>query len=370
LAFKALATYLGKAVNQKMRVAVVMNGDKKVYSESVAFSKNLADNYLFIGPLSGVVNYSIELYKPLPYLIKNQLSNEKKLSIQREFVDANGYQVDLQNLEQGSKIYSKLTLSNYINIDNLVINQRVPACMEIVNTRISQSKNRAFKDVNLNLEYKDIRDDRVLYFLSVNKKSTREKIPGSNQTKLVVKQNKTIIYTPLIATTLGECKLPAVITEAMYDSRISDYAKESQEIVVKTKEQIAKAPTRAMATSDEVKSLVRDFYLLEASNAAPREFLEYFHFPIKKHFNKEGMGQYDLLENKDRYNKEWKRKSYDIKDIQILQEDSSTQRFKVRIVFAYTLDNGRKKLRGVSKHLLTLQERNGKLAIESIEVAK
>lgn len=370
LAFRAIATYLGEAIQKDMGVNIIINGEKESYDKTTAFTRKMLGDRIVIDPFSGVVNYTVELFKPLPHPIKNRLSQQKKLSISREFIDIDGDQVNLKNLEQGSKIYSKVTLGNMASIDNIVLNERIPACMDIVNTRISKSNSSPFKDVNLDLDYKDIRDDRVLHFLSVDKKTKREKIPGSNKTRVVILQNKTVIYTPLIATTLGECHLPAVSVEAMYDSRINDYAKQTETVIVKTKQEISQQPQTGYPPRDEVKELVREFYMLEASNADPQDFLKYFHFPVKHYFSRDNVSKSYILKNKEQYNGEWAKKSYSIQDIQIVSEDSTLHNYQVKIIFKYTLDNGHKKLRGTSKHLLTITEKDSKLGIDGIEIAR
>ncbi len=238
MAFKAMSAYLGKAVHDKMKVALRLNGETTEYQSNVAFTKDLSENHIEIKPLSGVVNYSIEAYKPLPRALKNRLSTQKKLSLKREFIDAEGKVIDLKNLEQGSKIYSKIIVANYPKMENVVLSQRIPACMDIVNTRISKSKNTPFKDVNLQLDYKDIRDDRVLHFMRLDEDKRSEVIPGTKKRKYTLMQRQTVIYTPLIVTTIGECHLPAVTIEMMYDSRVNDYVKETETIIVKSKEEV------------------------------------------------------------------------------------------------------------------------------------
>ena len=46
-------------------------------------------------------------------------------------------------------------------------------------------------------------------------------------------QNVGTIYTPLMVTSKGECRLPTVITEAMYDTRVGDYAKVGESVMIK-----------------------------------------------------------------------------------------------------------------------------------------
>ncbi len=367
LAFKALSSYLGRPLNEKMRVALHINADKEVYQKPTTLTQKLSSNHITIEPLEGVVNYSIEIYKHLPYPIKNLLTDKKSISIKQEFIDSNGYLIDLTNIAQGSEIYSKITIENMKDIDNLVLNQRIPACFDIVNSRINSSKVQKFADKNLYLDHKDIRDDRVLYFFGVDGKTKREVVSQRPyRTVSVAVPEYTTIYTPLIATTIGECNLPALTIEAMYDSRIKDYAKPTQKVVVKPKEQITKAPQ--LSSEDIVKNIVRELYRLEETNARPKESLSYFHFPLKGYFGRENLTVDDILQNRAKNNREWAKKRYSIKDISVVDEDKALQRYRVRIVFDYILDNGKKILKGTSRHLLTIIYRDGVFGIESIEL--
>jgi uncharacterized protein YfaS (alpha-2-macroglobulin family) len=373
MAFKAMSTYLGKAVHDKMVFELILNGETGKYQNPVAFTKELKGESIVINPLSGVVNYSIEFYKHLPRVVKNVLSTKKDLSIRREFIDMNGKSVDLKNLEQGSKIYSKITVANYSKIENMVLNQRIPACMDIINTRITKSANTPFKDKNLLLDYKDIRDDRVLYFLHLDQKTKYEPVPGTNKRKRIVLQNRTVLYTPLIVTTVGECHLPAVTIEAMYDSRVNDYAKEIDTIIVraKGKSQKARSSKQALSIEEKVKNRVKEFYMLEAAGSKPNDFIPYFSYPVKQYFNKKNVSKAYILNNKKRYNTEWPQKKYRINSIEITGEDKQSQTYSVKIIFEYHLKNSRgKSIKGISKHLLSIKHDNGKLLIEKITTMK
>ncbi|MFK5977147.1 MAG: alpha-2-macroglobulin family protein [Sulfurovum sp.] len=366
MALRAISEYLGEAINDKMSVELLHNNTKTTYVESVVFTDDIWDNDIYIKPLSGVVNYSVEVYKPLPRVIKNELLDYEALSISREFIDINGDRVDLQNLQQGAKIYSEVTILNNEKIANVVLNQRIPACMDIVNSRVSKSKNRSFNDKNLKLNHKDIRDDRVLFFIELQKPKRASKI------KNFTKPNITTIYTPLIVTTVGECHLPAVTIEAMYDSRLNDYAKESETIVVKSKKDIdtinlAQKPIKI--TSKYLKDKVREYYMLEASSLNPDDFVEYFHYPITRYFNERGVSREYMLDDKAEYNREWRYKKYDIKDIKIINKNIQAKIYRVKITFGYKLKNSKgKSIKGVSTHLVTFREIKGKLLIDKIEI--
>jgi uncharacterized protein YfaS (alpha-2-macroglobulin family) len=229
IALKAISNYLGKPQNSKLNVDILVNGQLANYTEPTTISlEKLESSNITLEPKKSAMSYTIELVKNLPKSTKNELSDTKELSIMREFVDDNGKEIELNKLKQGDKIYSKVTIANRGELKQVVINQRVPACLSIVNNNISNTQEK-FENENIDIEYREIRDDRVLYFVNLKKKEEYDKV--LKQHKLL--QNRGIIYTPLMVTTKGECQLPAVITEAMYDSRINDYAKESVGVVVK-----------------------------------------------------------------------------------------------------------------------------------------
>ncbi len=226
LALKALSIYLGKPKNSELNATLKIG--KKIININKPLNTiidKIKDNNIEITPNSGTISYNIELIKHLPKKIKNKLSKTKKLSIKQEFIDEQNHKINLRKIEQGDTIYSKITIANYGKINNVVINQRVPACLSIINNKID---NKKFKNININQDYQDIRDDRVLNFITLPKKQKYDKYSK----KYILEQNKGVIFIPLLATTKGICKLPAVITEAMYDTRINDYAKEAKEIKV------------------------------------------------------------------------------------------------------------------------------------------
>ena len=86
--------------------------------------------------------------------------------------------------------------------------------------------------------------------------------------------------------------------------------------------------------------------------------------------SREKLTKDDIIKNKEKSNKEWAKKSYKIIDITILEENSAMQEYKVKIIFDYILDNGKKTLKGRSQHLLTIAYRNGQFGIDGIAVAK
>jgi len=230
LALKAISLYLGKPKQSQLNATLTLNGTQHSYHKPQTLTINkIEGENIVLAPLSGAMSYNIELLKHLPKKPKNQLSKTQPLSIMREFVDEQHQVVDLTHLTQGQKIYSKVTLGNMEKLNNVVVVQRIPACLSIVNQRIQEEiSNQQFNNQNIDQQHQEILDDRVINFVNLPQKKVYDKISQSYHIIL----NKGILYTPLIVTTQGECQLPAIITEAMYDNRIQDYAKEAENIVV------------------------------------------------------------------------------------------------------------------------------------------
>ncbi|MCK4441869.1 MAG: hypothetical protein KAU90_07660, partial [Sulfurovaceae bacterium] len=230
IALKALSIYLGKPKNSELNATLDINGKTTTHTRPLYTTiDKISSKNIKITPKSGAFSYNIELVKHLPKAIKNRLSKKKKLSIKREFINEQGKKVNLKSLKQGDTIYSKVTIENFGKINSVVVNQRIPACLSIVNSRIKDEiPNKKFQNQNINQEYKDIRDDRILNFIDLpNFQEYNIKTK-----KLETKRLKGVIFTPLLVTTKGVCKIPAVIAESMYDSRIGDYAKGVNQIRV------------------------------------------------------------------------------------------------------------------------------------------
>jgi hypothetical protein len=313
------------------------------------------------------VSYSVEFAKNLPKSLKNELG-KGELNIKREFIDDAGNEVDLKAFKQGDKFYAKVTVENYGKIDNVVISQRIPACFSIVNNNIKEV-NARFKDENINIEHKEIRDDRTLHFVNLVKKQTY----NSNQGKYIVQAVRGTIYTPLMATSIGECKLPAIMTEAMYDSRINDYAKQSTEVIVKAlnhkkTKKIVVVPIKKIDFKLRAKALVKELYSLEMKSQKATDFLHFYNYPLKKYFAKTEVSKNKILQDRKNYFKEFKKRTYSNMQTSIISSDANQT--VVTISFDYKIDNGKKALTGTSNHQLTLIEVKGEARVSEIVLAK
>ena len=368
-ALKAISSYLGKPSSSKLDVDISINGQKENYTKSTTIViDKLKSSTIGLETKNGAMSYSVELIKHLPHPIKNELSSTKELSIKREFIDGDENPVDVHNLHQGDKFYSKVSIANYGTIKNVVVAQRIPACLTIVNNNIKNKKSK-FNNVNIQQEYREIRDDRVLHFINLRKKEKYDKIFK----KYMPIENRGVIYTPLMATSIGECKLPAVITEAMYDTRTFDYAKSTESVLVKAMDASQNSnPIHAISSkkslSKRAKTMVKRLYQTEMNSNNPLEFVNFFHYPMSLYYRTKEAKKEDILKDKSKYFLEWKERVYSNVDI---KEISKTKEMvQLQITFDYVLNNGTKILKGTSKHFLTLKEFGEKVLITKVSLKK
>ena len=370
VALKAISIYLGKPQNSKLNVDVELNGEKENHTKPQTIAvETLKSKTIRLTPHSAAMSYNIELVKHLPRALKNTLSKNKELSIMREFIDANGEAVTLNQLQQGDTIYSKVTIANHGEINQVVIDQRIPACLSIINRNI-HNQEATFKNENIHQAYQEIRDDRVLNFVNLKKKEQYDK----KLKKYLSLQNRGVLYTPLMVTTVGSCQLPAVITEAMYDTRINDYAKEREDIVVEPLPNI-KQPKPTQKTTQQMRnsqaeSLVRSLYTKEMSSQNPEEFVHFFNYPLSTYYRSKNATQAMVIQDKKDYFKDWSQRLYKNLQVEIVKSEEETKEVELKIIFDYLLNNGEKELKGKSQHLLTVKEIKGKLLITKIELVK
>jgi hypothetical protein len=261
----------------------------------------------------------------------------------------------------------------------VVINQHIPACLTIVNNNISGQKPR-FKNENITFENHEIRDDRILDFVNLPKKEEWNRGLQKN----IIKENRGVLYAPLIVTTVGECQLPAVITEAMYDTRINDYAKSTQSIRVIDPHAAPLYPNNLPAPfvntgivspqkstlSQKAQELVKEIYTKEMNSNNPLEFANFFEFPLAIYFRSKDFTKEKLIKDKRDYFKTWKKRIYTKMKTSVEEENPTKNEVKVKIRFDYQLNNGKKVLKGTSKHLLTVVEKSGKLKVTAVEIWK
>jgi len=135
---------------------------------------------------------------PLP---GNEIANEKDLSLTIQYLSNSGQKIDVDNMKLGSNLRAIVTVRNtsVSTIRDIALTHIIPSGLEINNQRL-QGKNS-----NTQLDYQDIRDDRILSYFDLQ----------PNQSKS--------IEVSLTSAYSGRFYLPSITAEAMYDA--SKYAK-------------------------------------------------------------------------------------------------------------------------------------------------
>jgi len=120
--------------------------------------------------------------------------------------------------------------------------------------------------------------------------------------------------------------------------------------------------------SERAISLVKELYNKEMSSNDEEAFVSYFSYPLKNYFNKKEVSKEDILKDKKSYFKSWSSRNYTNMKVSVLSE--STKEIKVKITFNYAISNGKKSLRGKSKHLVTVAVVKNKVLVSGIELYK
>ena len=130
------------------------------------------------------------------------------MQVRRSYYDyRSGYPVQDNNFKQGQLIVCKITLEGMSrSAENIVITDLLPAGFEIENPRLSASTELQWKTKNpINVQYMDIRDDRLLLFTDLDRNSKRE------------------FYYMLRVVSRGKFQLPVIGADAMYDPEFHSY---------------------------------------------------------------------------------------------------------------------------------------------------
>jgi uncharacterized protein YfaS (alpha-2-macroglobulin family) len=137
----------------------------------------------------------------------NETAYESNLKTEVIFKSMKGDIIDISDLEQGTDFMAEVSISNtgiLGNFKNLALTQIFPSGWEIRNMRMDGTESLYKEDT---YDYRDIRDDRVYTYFSLNKN-----------------QKKTFKIL-LNASYLGKFYLPGIICEAMYDNSIQSRKK-------------------------------------------------------------------------------------------------------------------------------------------------
>jgi alpha-2-macroglobulin len=133
----------------------------------------------------------------------NETAKSSNLNMDVKYFNTKGVSLDPSKLKRGEDFIVEVTISNPgllgFNYENMALQQIFPPGWEINNIRLS---NADFAKTNNQINYQDIRDDRVSSFFDLNIR------------------NSVKISLQLTATYPGKYYLPGFLCEAMYDNSI------------------------------------------------------------------------------------------------------------------------------------------------------
>ncbi|RRO24335.1 alpha-2-macroglobulin family protein [Flavobacteriaceae bacterium 14752] len=123
-------------------------------------------------------------------------AEQNNLSLNIDYVDANGESIDIKTLRQGSEVNAIINIGNLsqTQLDNVALQYHLPSGWEIVDTSFTNYQNAVYPEAN----YVDIRDNEVRFYLDLNAQQTKS---------FKLKVN---------ASYLGEYFLPGNQAETMY----------------------------------------------------------------------------------------------------------------------------------------------------------
>jgi hypothetical protein len=181
---------------------ITMNGErseqsvepKKILTRNL--NMKLGTNTLVAENTSGKPMYLNLVRKGIP-LVSDLSVSDKGLSMQIEYMNTEMKSVDCSNLVQGTDfmMVAKVKNTTFSRVDNIALTQMVPSGWEIQNTRLFEA-NYGIRESAF--DYRDIRDDRVNTYFSLNQ--------GETKTFVLI----------LNAAYKGEFYQPSIWCEAMY----------------------------------------------------------------------------------------------------------------------------------------------------------
>lgn len=155
-------------------------------------------------------NSSAQLFSTLQWqghYLKSSVKNlQKNITLKVAYYDDFGNKLDPTQLKQGSSFWAHYTMQGVnrrTKVDELALTQLLPSGWEIENTRLNNETLPSWTDriKQANVEYTDIRDDRISWFFDLYSFDTKK--------EFLVKLN---------AITVGSFWLPAAHCQAMYNN--------------------------------------------------------------------------------------------------------------------------------------------------------
>jgi len=201
----ALTNFFGKqSPDEALSYSISVNGIKENYSTERAIN-----NYGLDYDAEGRIKLELEnkgndrifataVWKGTP-LEFTTVPEERGLNLSVQYRNREGKVIDPGSLLQGSDFTVAVTVRNttMYQVDDVALSQVFPSGWEIMNTRLFEG---ATGEDNSSYDYRDIRDDRIYTYFSLEPNKTKR------------------FELTMTAAYEGEFTLPAVVCEGMYDN--------------------------------------------------------------------------------------------------------------------------------------------------------
>ncbi|MFA6233492.1 MAG: alpha-2-macroglobulin family protein, partial [Bacteroidota bacterium] len=206
----ALGKAARRAASSDMTVAVMVDGKKRAGydGKSVTVSEKELGSGAVTLKASG--KGEIYYYWSAEGIRKtgNVVEADAGMQVRRAWYDYRTKQsLSPNDLRQGQLVVCKISLGGEgRSVDNVVVTDIIPAGCEIENTRLRASTDLDWPVANpLNVQYMDVRDDRIILFTSLDGSGTKE-----------------YLYLMRVVNE-GAFALPPIAAEAMYDPSFHSY---------------------------------------------------------------------------------------------------------------------------------------------------
>ncbi|GBD89044.1 hypothetical protein BMS3Abin03_02988 [bacterium BMS3Abin03] len=197
---KAASLNAGANVKIEVKVGNALVGKFTGTDLTIADDKLNSGNVTLTAEGSGKVYY---FWNTEGIKINEKVKEEDSfMKVRRKYFSyKTGEEIRNNNFYQGELIVCKISLAGYErSAENIVITDMIPAGFEIENPRLNAATDLQWKPkLPVVIEYMDIRDDRLLLFTKLQRRTTRE------------------FYYLLRVVNQGKFELPVISAEAMYD---------------------------------------------------------------------------------------------------------------------------------------------------------
>ena len=205
----ALCNYYQQTSNQPLLAKLNTNGKKtNINTQKSIWKKevkiNQGDNQITINNNGKKALYVKINYSGVPE-INNEESLSKNLITKINYMDNYGKLIDITKLSQGVSFVAQIEVKNIVNksVKDVALTYQITSGWELLNTRYAIDDN----SLTNNIDYADIRDNAIHYYLDLKNNETKS---------FKVKINTTY---------LGNYYLPGTHVEAMYNQNYMSHTK-------------------------------------------------------------------------------------------------------------------------------------------------